>query len=140
MPGQYRNHIVKVGNADHGNVYTPPKCLADIENLMREFLEWINSDSITSLNPILRAGLAHYNMGLIHPFGDGNGRTARLIEALLMKSSGIRYVPIMLSNFYYAHINEYCRAFSLTRKDKEHTVTTFLEFVLKGVIESLYAI
>jgi Fic family protein len=96
MPGQYRNHIVKVGNADHGNVYTPPKCLADIENLMREFLEWINSDSITSLNPILRAGLAHYNMGLIHPFGDGNGRTARLIEALLMKSSGIRYVPIML--------------------------------------------
>lgn len=140
MPGQYRNHIVKVGDVDHGDVYTPPKCLADIENLMRKFLEWINSDSITSLDPILRAGLAHYYLGLIHPFGDGNGRTARLIEALLMKSSGIRYVPIMLSNFYYTHIDEYFRAFSLTRKDKEHTVTTFLEFVLKGVIESLYAI
>ncbi|OPX95127.1 MAG: Adenosine monophosphate-protein transferase SoFic [Syntrophorhabdus sp. PtaU1.Bin002] len=140
VPGLYRNHRVKVGDGDHGGVYTPPKCLADIENLMKEFLGWINSDNIMSLDPILRAGLAHYYLGLIHPFGDGNGRTARLIEALLMKSSGIRYAPIMLSNFYYTNIDEYFRVFSITRQDKEHMVTPFLEFVVKGVIASLYTI
>jgi Fic family protein len=140
MPGLYRSHLIKVGDADHGGVYTPPKCLANIENLMKEFLGWINSDNIMSLDPILRAGLAHYYLGLIHPFGDGNGRTARLIEALLMKSSGIRYVPIMLSNFYYTNIDEYFRVFSITRQDKEHMVTPFLEFVVKGVLASLYTI
>ena len=137
VPGQYRNHLVKVGDAEHGGVYAPPKMLADIEKLMREFIQWINNEEILNLDPVIRAALAHYHFGLIHPFGDGNGRTARLIEALLMRLAGMKYVPIMLSNFYYKNMDEYFLAFSNARKSEEHDVTPFVGFVLKGVVGSL---
>jgi len=103
-PGNYRNHIVKVGDKNHGGIYTPPKCLADINNLMKEFIGWINSPEVIALDPQIRGALAHYYIGLIHPFGDGNGRTARIIEALILRLSGIKYVPTMLSNFYYRNM------------------------------------
>jgi len=137
VPGQYRNHLVKVGDAEHGGVYTPPKVLADIQTLMREFIQWINGEEIVGLEPPMRAALAHYHFGLIHPFGDGNGRTARLIEAFMMRLSGMKYVPIMLSNFYYRNMDDYFWAFSKARKSDNHDVTPFIGFVLKGVIESL---
>jgi Fic family protein len=87
--------------------------------------------------PYFRAALAHYHLGLIHPFSDGNGRVARIIEALLLRLSGQKYVPTMLSNYYYRNMDEYFRAFSITRKDKESDVSPFIKFVLKGVIDSL---
>jgi Fic family protein len=137
VPGQYRNHLVKIGDAEHGGIYTPPKAFIDIEMLMREFTQWINGEEILNLEPPIRAALAHYHFGIIHPFGDGNGRTARLFEALLMRLAGMKYVPIMLSNFYYRNMDDYFRAFSRARKNQEHDVTPFVGFVLQGVVESL---
>jgi len=140
ISGKYRNHLVKVGDSMHGGIYTPPKIIKDIKNLMNEYITWINTESILKLDPFLRSALAHYHFALIHPFGDGNGRTARIIEAVLLRSSGIKYVPIMLSNYYYQNIDDYYWAFSNSEKNKQHDVTDFLEFVLKGVIESLNTI
>ena len=137
VPGKYRSHIVKIGDKDHGGIYTPPKILDDIKMLMKELVKWINSKKVMELGPIIRAGLAHYHLALIHPFGDGNGRTARLIEALIMRCAGIRYAPLMLSNYYYKNIDEYFLAFSKSIKNKEKDVTPFLEFVFKGLCESL---
>lgn len=136
-PGHYRNHIVKVGDRQHGGIYTPPKCLPDIEKLMNEFSEWINGPEALNLYPPIRAALSHYYIGLIHPFGDGNGRTARIIEAAILKLSGIKYVPIMLSNFYYKNIDDYFWAFSNSIKNKENNITPFIKFALQGFVESL---
>ena len=136
IPCTYRNGMVKVGDKAHGGINTPPKIIEDVEMLMREFIDWINSDGLVNENAFVRAALAHYHFSLIHPFWDGNGRVARLIEAMLLQSAGIRYVPKMLSNYYYRHVDDYYRAFSDTiRAEKE--VTPFLEFNLRGVIESL---
>jgi Fic family protein len=140
IPGNYRNHIVKVGDNQHGGIYTPPKCLADIKTLMTAYVDWINSDEVIQLPSSVRAALSHYYFGIIHPFGDGNGRTARIIEGAILKSSGIRYLPVMLSNYYYRHIDDYYLAFSFTRKNKSDGMTPFIEFVLRGCIESLYKI
>lgn len=137
IPGQYRRNRVQVGDADHGGVYTPPKIHEDIARVMEAFATRINSADVVSLGPHVRAGLSHYYLGLIHPFADGNGRTARFVEALMLQAAGISYVPAMLSNYYYRHIDDYFWAFSITRKNKEHDVTHFLEFMLKGVTESL---
>ena len=139
-PGRYRNYSVKVGDKEHGGTYTPPKIYKDIEVLMKECIEFVNCDEIIRLDPVLRAALAHYHFARIHPFGDGNGRTARLIEALLIQVTGIKYFPTMLSNYYYRNMDDYYWAFSLAGKNKENDVTPFLEFVLKGVIESLETI
>lgn len=137
-PGEYRNYKVQVGDNQHGGIYTPPKCLPDIKKLMKAFLEWINSKEVLGLEEIVRAALSHYYIALIHPFGDGNGRTARLIEAALLQWSGIKYVPVMLSNYYYRNMDDYFIAFSNTIKNKRnHELTPFVEFVLRGAIESL---
>ena len=139
IPGKYRNEMVYVGDKAHGGIYTPPKILDDIKNLMAEFIAWINSKDIKVLNPFLRAALAHYHFCLIHPFGDGNGRTARILEALLLQTSNIKYVPRELSNYYYRNVDDYYIAFSKSIKLKKK-VTPFLEFMLKASVESLQGI
>ena len=138
-PGRYRNRLVYVGDKAHGGKYTPPKILDDIKNLMAEFIDWINSKNVVTLNPFLRAGLAHYHFCLIHPFGDGNGRTARLLESLLLQSSNIKYAPKELSNYYYRNVDDYYSAFSKSIKLKKD-VTPFIEFILKASVKSLEGI
>lgn len=139
-PGSYRDQQVRVGNKDHGGVYVPPKILPDIQKLMAEFIPWINHEDLLGEPPPVRAALAHYHLALIHPFGDGNGRTARLIEAAVLYSQGVRFVPEMMSNYYYDHPDDYYWAFSLARKNKAHDLTAFVEFVQKAFIEGLYAL
>jgi len=136
IPGTYRNDIVHVGDKLHGGIYTPPKILADIKNLMGEFTKWINSDELVQCNPFIRASLAHYYFATIHPFWDGNGRTARLLEALLLQSANIKYAPRELSNYYYRNVDEYYIAFSKSLKLKKNA-TPFLKFCLKASVESL---
>jgi Fic family protein len=138
-PGKYRDGLVHVGDKAHGGIYTPPKIIEDVRELMRVFIEWINSSEVMELNPFLRASLAHYYFCIIHPFWDGNGRTARLIEAALLESSGIKYVPRELSNYYYRNVDEYYIAFSKSIKMKKDP-TPFLVFTLKGVVSSLTGI
>lgn len=136
IPGKYRNGLVYVGDKAHGGVYTPPKIIEDIRNLMREFIEWINSAEILHLNPFVRAALSHYYFCVIHPFWDGNGRTSRLIEAIILQSSNIKYVPRELSNYYYRNIDEYYNSFSRSIKLKKDT-TPFLKFCLEASVDSL---
>lgn len=137
-PGRYRDHLVKVGDAEHGGVYTPPKILKDVQTLMGEFTAWINGEDLMAEEPPVRAALAHYHLGLIHPFGDGNGRTARLVEALILQAQGIGHLPVMLSNYYYTHVDDYYWAFTRSLRSKTHDVTPFMEFVLKAFIAALY--
>ncbi|SMG33044.1 Fic family protein [Dethiosulfovibrio salsuginis] len=139
-PGRYRNETVgytEVGDKAHGGVYRPPRILKDIKDLMGEYVEWVNSEELISKGPFVRAILAHYHFALIHPFFDGNGRTARLIEAILLQAANVRYVPKMLSNYYYRNIDGYYSAFSQTIKLKGKDVTPFLRFAVEGVTESL---
>ncbi len=136
-PGVYRSHRVQVGDKTHGGTYTPPKIKEDIVMLMPNFVEWMNSEDILALDPFYRASLAHYHLALIHPFGDGNGRTARLLEALILQSAGIKYVPVMLSNFYYQNMDDYYLAFSTTQRNKAKDLTNFLKFSLTGAADSL---
>ncbi len=132
-PGQYRNTEVKVGNAEHGGTYVPPKNLEDIRILMAAFTEWLNSEAVLKAHPAIRAALAHYHLALIHPFGDGNGRTARLLEVAIMTHGGYRYVPTMLSNYYYKNMDAYYIVFRECEKSKDHDVTPFLSFFAKGL-------
>jgi Fic family protein len=138
VPGRYRDHLVKVGDKEHGGVYTPPKILKDVQTLMTEFIAWINGGELMQEEPPVRAALAHYHLGLIHPFGDGNGRAARLVEALVLQAQGIGHLPVMLSNYYYTHVDDYYWAFTRSQRGKDHDVTPFVEFVLKAFIAALY--
>lgn len=138
IPGQYRNMPVVVGDREHGGVYTPPKILADIRTLMQECTTWLNSEEMLKTDPLLRAACAHYYLVRIHPFRDGNGRTARFAEACILASAGMQLVAPMLSNFYYRFKDEYFRVISETEKAGD--MTPFFVFFLNAVYEEMKVI
>lgn len=87
--GRYRNANVIIGGADH----TPPDALR-IPNLMRDLITWLNSQK-NKLNVVELSALLHHKLVHIHPFFDGNGRTARLAMNLFLMQAGYPLVVIM---------------------------------------------
>lgn len=144
IPREYRNNRKdqrpQVGDLTHGGIYTPPKCREDIELLMGKFLEWLNSDAVCGLSPLVRAPLAHYYFERIHPFWDGNGRVGRVLESLIMKCAGYQYAPFALSKYYLTHLDEYFYAFNQARKDDEkksgYPNQVFVELFLRGMLDA----
>jgi Fic family protein len=142
IPGQYRDNkkgeLTKVGDLDHGGVYVAPKCLDDIKLLIRNFVEWINSEEILNLNPFIRASLVHYYFERIHPFWDGNGRVGRVLESIVLKCSGFKYAHFAMSKYYLDRIDEYFTIFNIARRNAEKKVnypnTVFIEFFLNGLL------
>ena len=84
---------------------------------------------------IIQAMAAHYHIGAMHPFDDGNGRTARALEAFMLRRAGVNdMVMVSLSNYYYEHQREYVAALYDSR-EAGHDVTPFLTFALPAVAE-----
>ncbi|MBI4082355.1 MAG: Fic family protein [Candidatus Lambdaproteobacteria bacterium] len=84
-------------------------------------------------DPIVQAMAAHYHVAAMHPFLDGNGRTARALEALLLQRAGLRHTAfVAMSNYYYDEKPGYLKAPADTRA-QGHDLTPFLLFALKGV-------
>jgi len=84
-------------------------------------------------DPLVRALAAHYHLAAIHPFLDGNGRTARALEALLLQRADLRNVLVIaMSNYYYDEKVAYLRTLALVRA-ADHDLTEFLVFALKGI-------
>ena len=82
---------------------------------------------------IIQALAAHYHIGAMHPFGDGNGRTSRALEAFMLRQAGVSgLVMVSLSNYYYEHKEDYLAAMSESRH-KGHDLTAFLRFALPAV-------
>jgi len=84
-------------------------------------------------NPLVQALALHYHFAAMHPFLDGNGRTARALEALMLQRNGLRdTLFIAMSNYYYEEKNGYLAALAEVRS-KNHDLTAFLRFGLKGI-------
>ncbi|PYR15475.1 MAG: hypothetical protein DMG00_00470, partial [Acidobacteria bacterium] len=79
-PGVLRILPVQVGRREVGGLHTgaPANWLP---RLMNEYIQFITSDRLRSLHPVIHALIAHFFLVTIHPFGDGNGRVSRLLTA-----------------------------------------------------------
>ncbi|HEY2712442.1 MAG TPA: Fic family protein [Chthoniobacterales bacterium] len=90
-------------------IYTPPEG----ENLLRRKLanlEKFSNDSSSDLDPLVRAGVTHYQFEAIHPFFDGNGRTGRILIILQLIMNQLLEIPILfLSRFIIEHKPQYYR-------------------------------
>ena len=83
---------------------------------------------------------AHYHIGAMHPFDDGNGRTARALEAFMLRRAGVNdMVMVSLSNYYYEHQRDYLSALYDSRVSG-HDLTPFLAFALPAVTERCNAL
>lgn len=91
-------------------------------------------------DPIIQAVAAHYHIGAMHPFGDGNGRTERALEAFMLRRAGVNDVILVsLSNYYYEHKDEYLATLNQSRQ-QGHDITPFLTFALSAIIDRCNAL
>ncbi len=86
--GKFRNRQVFVVNRATGNVIFTPPPTEQVPNLVNNFFEWFNSSEVKEIDPVIEAGLTHYELVRIHPFIDGNGRTARMMATLVFYKRG----------------------------------------------------
>lgn len=95
-------------------VYLPPEA-KDVPRLMRELVLWLNESLVRQELPApVVAAVAHYQFATIHPYFDGNGRTARLLTTLLLHQSGYGLNGIYsLEEYYAANLNGYYAALAL---------------------------
>jgi Fic family protein len=102
-PSPYRKQQNVIRESGSGRiVYLPPEP-PDVPTLMRELVEWIQEHIDEGEMPLpVIAGIAHYQFATIHPYMDGNGRTARLLATLILRQNGYGLRGIYSLDEHYA--------------------------------------
>ncbi len=130
-PGQYRkvqNYVVN--NATREIIYTPPPP-EEVSGLMKEFAEWLSTTG--DVPPVLVAGIAQHKFVDIHPFLDGNGRTARVLCTLILYLNGYDFKRLFsLSEYYDVNRPEYYHAIQSVRQE-DMNLTPWLEYFIDGL-------
>lgn len=123
-------------NAINGEViYTPP-CCEDILRVKLAALEqFINDTEMSSLDPLVKMALIHYQFEAIHPFADGNGRTGRIVNALYLVQQGLLFQPALyLSSYIVKYKTEYYQLLrGVTEKNNWHD---WVMYILTALIET----
>lgn len=134
--GVLRNRQVRVLNGLGETVFMPP-LTEEVPKLIDKFLEWFNSSENEEVDSIVIAGLTHYELVRIHPFIDGNGRTARIMATLILYKREFDVKRFFaLDDFYDKDRPAYYAA--LQSVDPETSdVTEWLEYFTDGVTSSI---
>lgn len=141
--GVFRNRQVFVGRRVYDGTgireiveYMPPKT-KDVPVLVKEFIAWLNLEKTWQINPVILAGIVHYEIARIHPFIDGNGRTARLFATLILYLSGFDHRRIFaLDDFYDRDRKAYYAALKIAQQN-DNDLTRWLEYFSDGVAYSV---
>ena len=129
-----------VGNRLTGEISFRPPSNEELPQLMKDYVEWLNSDKAHGLDPVIMAGVAHYEFVRIHPFVDGNGRTARVIAALILRLRGFDTKQFFcLDDYYDMDRTEYYKALRGVHPQKRD-LTHWLEYFVEGVAVSIDAV
>ena len=116
----------------------------DCETLVERLADWLESDTFKSDDPdvqfalaIISAVLAHLYIAWIHPFGDGNGRTARLLEFLILARCGMVPLPAahLLSNHYNLTRDRYY--LELSKASRTKMISGFVRYAVAGITDGL---
>jgi Fic family protein len=137
-PSAYRDGQNVIRDSTGGIVYLPPEA-KEVPSLMRELVLWIRSGEKELPIPVV-AGMAHYQFVTIHPFYDGNGRTARALATWILYRGGYdlgRFYA--LEEFYAQNLQEYYAALVTHPHHNyyegrfEADLTGWLQYFLKGM-------
>ena len=105
-------------NATTGEiVYTPPQDYNTIRELMTNLERFINDETLSDFDPLVKMAIIHYQFESIHPFYDGNGRTGRIINVLYLVMNDLLDLPILyLSRYIIEHKGEYYKLLQEVRE------------------------
>jgi len=138
--GAFRDRQVVVGNRATGEIVFTPPLTKDVPGLIEVLLGWFNSTNAEEIDPVLEAGIIHYEMARIHPFIDGNGRTARAMASLTLYKRGFDVKRFFALDDYYDQDRPgYYEALGQVDQ-KSLELTGWLEYFTDGVVVSLKAV
>lgn len=140
IPGETRTASVVVGISGYRGA--PAE---DCDYLLAKLVDWLNEfeapagrDELDLPLAIIKAILAHLYIAWIHPFGDGNGRTARLVEFQLMAEAGVPTpVAHLLSNHYNRTRERYMQVLDRTSRVSGYPVEEFISYALEGLADEM---
>lgn len=140
LQNKYREQQNAIYNSDWWIIYMPPE-YKDVQKLMSELLNFVNSK--IEISPIIRASILHHRFVIVHPFIDGNGRTARALTQLFLYQNGFNTKKYFsLEEYYDNDLNNYYEAIYTwpnfyTNSEKWIDSTKFLEYFLSGLENEL---
>ena len=115
-------------------MYTGPEA-KQVPKLMSDFIAWLKDSEAQEINPVIVAAIAHLEIAAIHPFNDGNGRTARALATLILYERGYDFRRLFaLENYYNANRPVYYKAINAgkTYAERRTDITSWLEYFVKG--------
>jgi Fic family protein len=123
-----RDHNVTFGVPLHRGVEGGAECELALGRLIEAIQKGFGEH-----DNLIQALALHYHFAAMHPFVDGNGRTARALESLFLQRAGMRDSTfIAMSNYYYDEKQSYLEALAAVRQ-LDFDLTPFLKFALKGI-------
>ena len=130
--GEFRTSAEGVFDGDECIFICPPPKM--VGPLMQNLFDWMVKNKNT-LHPLILSSVFHYEFVFIHPFSNGNGRTARLWQNILLYNwkEVFEYLPI--ESLIYKYQSEYYKA--IDNCNKKGNTTEFIEFMLKMIDETL---
>lgn len=140
-PTPYRTgqNVIKDGRT-RSIVYLPPEA-HDVPALMEHFVAWIQNS--TEIACPLKAAIVHYQFVTIHPYYDGNGRTARLLTNLILQEGGYALEGLYSLEEYYAYnLGGYYQALTIGSSHNyymgraEADITPWIEYFCEGMAVS----
>lgn len=137
--GNLRTDPVFVNDPITGqSVYLPPDS-QDVPQLIEELVTFINI-SRGKIDPLILAGIFHKQFVIIHPFMDGNGRTARLATKVLLADMGLNTFNLFsFENYYNQNVTRYFQRVGVFGNYYELKIdfTPWLEYFTEGLIDEL---
>lgn len=131
-PGEFRRSQNWIGGTRPGNAHFVPPPPDEIAACMAALERFLHDAEVPAL---IKAALAHAQFETIHPFLDGNGRTGRLLIALILHEEGVLRQPLLyLSLYLKQHRAEYYRLLDAVRQEGDWEA--WLDFLLEGVLQT----
>lgn len=141
--GKYRKepvYVIRRTAVSNEVIYTSPD-FKEVPKLVSDLCTWINMANKEKLSPILIAGIAHAQLAAIHPFVDGNGRTARLLATLILYTADYDFRKLFaLDNYYNKNRHAYYKAIHLGKNYQERraaSLTVWLEYFVRGFLTEM---
>jgi Fic family protein len=131
--GEYRTSQVILRENRSGDVFFRPPPAVEVGFLMEDFITWLNGKRAHQFHPVLRAGISHYVLSAIHPFVEGNGRTARAFATLVLFAEEFDIKRFFsLEEYFDRHPGDYYQAlFDVSSQSQdlgERDLTPWLEY------------
>ena len=141
--GKFRKTQVVVKSSKTGKVSFTPPAADRVKGLVADFLTWLNSDEAIDVHPVICAGIVHYVLAYVHPFVDGNGRTARAFATMVLFADGYDIKKFFsLEEYFDRNAKRYYETLQTVSNQKvkslsDRDLTPWLEYFCEGLAEEL---